>query len=83
MMVRAARGPHTMSPRAGRWGRATRWCGGVVAPLLLPFGLCVRVGKIGDWVFVSSNSENIFCVTFLKRKTVENRKLTLGILLIG
>ena len=35
---------------------------------LLPFGLRVHVGKIGGWVFVSSNSENISCVTFLKRK---------------
>ena len=65
-MVRAARGPHTMSRRDQRWGRATTWCGGVVAPLLLPFGLYVRVEKIGGWVFVPSNSENISCVTFLK-----------------
>ena len=51
----------------------------LVAPLLLPFGLCVHVGKIGGWVFVPCNSENISCVGFLKRKTEENRKLTLGI----
>ena len=82
-MVRAARGPHTMSSRDQRWGRATTWCGGVVAPLLLPFGLRVRVGKIGDWVFVPCNSENISYVGFLKRKTAENRNLALGILLIG
>jgi hypothetical protein len=30
-------------------------------------------GKIGGLAFVSSNSENIFCTTFLKYKTTENR----------
>ena len=48
-----------------------------MAPLLLPFGLRVRVGKIGVWVFVPFNSENISCVTFLKRKTAENTQLAL------
>ena len=48
-----------------------------MAPLLLPFGLRVRDGKIGGWVFVPSNSENISCVTFLKPKTAENRQLAL------
>ena len=46
-------------------------------PLLLPFGLRVRVRKIGGWVFFPSNSENIYCVTFLKRKTAENTQLAL------
>ena len=46
-MVRAARGPHTMCRHGQGWTRATIWCGYLVAPLLLPFGLCVRVGKIG------------------------------------
>ena len=58
-------------------GRATTWYGGLMALLLLPFGLRVRVGKIGIWLFVSSNSENISCVTFLKRKTAENTQLAL------
>jgi hypothetical protein len=31
----------------------------------------------GRSAFVSSNSENIFCVTFLKHKKAENRKLAL------
>ena len=65
-MVRGARGPHTMSPRGQRWGRTTTWCRGLVALLLLPFGLHVLVEKIGGWVFVSSNSENISLITFLK-----------------
>jgi hypothetical protein len=34
--------------------------------------------KIGDSAFVSSNSENISCVAFLKNiKTAENRELAL------
>ena len=41
------------------------------------FGLHVRVGKIGSWVFVSSNSKNISVVTFLKRKRAENSELAL------
>ena len=53
------------------------WCGSLVAPLLLPFGLCVRDDKIGGWVFVPSNSENISCVTFLKPKIAENMQLAL------
>ena len=39
--------------------------------------------KIGPWAFVSSNSENISCVGFLKPKTAENRNWRFGILLIG
>jgi hypothetical protein len=34
-------------------------------------------GKIGTSTFISSNSENISCVTFLKTKTAENRELAL------
>jgi hypothetical protein len=33
--------------------------------------------KIGGSDFVSSNYENISCVTFLKHKTTENRELAL------
>jgi hypothetical protein len=39
--------------------------------------------KIGPWAFVSSNSENLSCVGFLKPKTAENRNWRFGILLIG
>jgi hypothetical protein len=39
--------------------------------------LVLRPGKIGVWVFVSSNSENISYVAFLKHKTTENRELAL------
>jgi hypothetical protein len=33
--------------------------------------------KVGTSAFVSSNFENISCVTFLKHKTAENRELAL------
>ena len=69
-------GPHTMWWR-GRGTHAAMWCWGSVAPLLLPFGLRVRDDKIGGWVFVPSNSDNISCVNFLKPKTEENRLLPL------
>jgi hypothetical protein len=39
--------------------------------------LVLRPGKIGVWVFVSCNSENISCVAFLKHKIAENRELAL------
>jgi hypothetical protein len=40
----------------------------VSGPLCLIFGLHDASGKIGGSAFVSSNSENIFCVAFLKHK---------------
>jgi hypothetical protein len=46
-----------------------------LAPLRLCFGLHLVSGKIGTLAFVSSNSENISCVAFLKHKTTENREL--------
>jgi hypothetical protein len=47
-------------------------------PLLrLIFGLREASVKIGGSAFVSYNFENIFCVTFLKHKTAENRELAL------
>jgi hypothetical protein len=58
--------PHYVVARAR--GRATLWCGWSLAPLRLSFGLRLASGKIGGSVFVSSNSENISCVTFLKHK---------------
>jgi hypothetical protein len=48
-----------------------------VAPLRLLFGLREASVKIGGSSFVSSNSENISYVTFLKQKKAENRELTL------
>ena len=62
--------PHHVVARQ-RGARAAMWCGSLVAPLLVPFGLRVRDGKIGPWVFVLCNSENISCVTFLKPKTAK------------
>jgi hypothetical protein len=49
-------------------GRAALLCGWPLAPLRLCFGLRLVSGKIGTSAFVSSNSENISCVTFLKHK---------------
>jgi hypothetical protein len=47
---------------------AMAWCGQSLAPLRLSFGLRLVSGKIGGLGFVSSNSENISSVTFLKHK---------------
>jgi hypothetical protein len=49
-------------------GRATLWCGWPMAPLCLIFDLREALVKIGGSAFVSSNSENISCVAFLKHK---------------
>jgi hypothetical protein len=49
-------------------GCATLWCGWPLAPLRLIFGLLEASVKIGGSAFVSSNSENISYVAFLKHK---------------
>jgi hypothetical protein len=64
---RWARWPHHRGHMPGA-GRATLWCGWPVAPLHLLFGLLKALVKIGGSAFVSSNSENISYVTFLKHK---------------
>ena len=69
------RGPHHVGTRAG--GRATTRCGHLVALLRLIFGLRVRVSKIGTSGFVSSNSENISRITFLKYKNNRKQELAL------
>jgi hypothetical protein len=61
------RGPsHSM--RGLGVARAMAWRGRPLAPLRLCFGLRLVSGKIGTSAFVSSNSENISCVTFVKHK---------------
>jgi hypothetical protein len=67
-MSEGSQGPHIIGWRALGVTRATRWCGGPLAPLGLSFGLRLVSGKIGGSAFISSNSENISCVTFLKHK---------------
>jgi hypothetical protein len=49
-------------------GRATLGCGEPLAPLRLISGLRDASGKIAGLAFISSNSENISCVAFLKHK---------------
>jgi hypothetical protein len=44
-------------------------------PLRLCFGLRLVSEKIGTLAFVSSNSKNISCVTFLNTKIAKNREL--------
>jgi hypothetical protein len=70
-------GAHTMWWRGQRWARAMAWCGRLPALLLLPFGLRVHDRKLGTLGFVSSNSENIFCTTFLKYKNSRKQELAL------
>jgi hypothetical protein len=61
-------GGHTTWWRGPGVGRVTLWCGCLLAPLRLCFGLCLMSEKIGTLAFVSSNSENISCVAFFKHK---------------
>jgi hypothetical protein len=70
-------GAHTIGWCAPVVTRATLGCGQPLPPSgsLLVFVLHPR--KIGVSAFVSSNSENISYVAFLKHKTAENRKLAL------
>jgi hypothetical protein len=70
-------GAHTRPWRGQGVARTMGWHGRLLDPLRLIFGLCHASGKIGTLAFVSSNSENISCVAFLKHKTAENRELAL------
>jgi hypothetical protein len=72
-------GPGSLTPwwHGQGLGRATLGCGWPLAPLRLIFGLCDASGKIAGLAFVSSNSENISCVAFLKHKNSKKRELAL------
>jgi hypothetical protein len=48
--------------------RAMGWRGRLLAPFRLFFGLRDASGKTGTLAFVSSNSENISFLAFLKHK---------------
>jgi hypothetical protein len=63
--------------RRGQGGCAIPWCGRLLALLHLSFGPRLRVSKIGTLAFVSSNSENISCITFLKYKNSRKQELAL------
>jgi hypothetical protein len=54
------------------YGEASLWLGSVSSSVFWKLRLIS-----GYSAFVSSNSENISCVTFLKHKTAENRELAL------
>jgi hypothetical protein len=58
-------------------GRTTLGCGWPLAPLRLIFELRDASGKIAGLAFVSSNSENISCVAFLKHKNSRKQGLTM------
>jgi hypothetical protein len=70
-------GAHTIARRGQGVARAMARCGFPLAPLCLSFGLRHASAKIVTLAFVSSNSENISCVAFLKHKTAENMELEL------
>jgi hypothetical protein len=64
----ADQGTLTTGGRGQGLGRSPWWWGWPLAPLRVIFGLRKTSVKIGGSAFVSSNSENISCVTFLKHK---------------
>jgi hypothetical protein len=76
-MSEGGRGAHTTWWRGQGVTRATLWCGRLLALIRLCFGLRLRVSKIGTSAFVSSNSENISCITFLKYKNSRKQELAL------
>jgi hypothetical protein len=82
-ILEGTRGAHTRWWHGQGWTRATRWCGHLLDLLRLCFGLRLVSGKIGTSSFVSSNSENISCVTFLKHKSNGKQELALWHLVIG
>ena len=63
---------HTCPRRAKGGVRTWGWCGPIVCPLLLPFGLLESSGVKLRKIVSDVNSENISCVAFLEPKTAEN-----------
>ena len=70
-------GPHTLARRGPTLGRALLGCGALGAPPQVPSGL----QKLPELLFmgekISSDSEDIFRVGFLKPKTAGNTELAL------
>ena len=72
-----ARGAHT-TPRCDQRGPAPRAGVATSAPVFIsPSDSCFGTVKIGTSAFVSSNSENISCITFLKYKNSRKQELAL------
>jgi hypothetical protein len=67
-MSEGGQGPHTIGWHALGVTRATRWCGCPRSPSDSSLDSVSCRGKIGTSGFISSNSENISRVTFLKHK---------------
>jgi hypothetical protein len=76
-------GAHTTPQRGQGVAFAMGWCGRLLAPLCIYFGLRHAPGIIGTLAFVSSNFENISFVAFLKHKTAETGNWHCDISLIG
>src|SRR3954453_16668387 len=67
-----------MPPRSGPGpGRAGVWFGHLAGPPQVIFWHSLRYVILKHWQFVSCNSENIFCTTFLKYKNSRKQELTL------
>jgi hypothetical protein len=76
-MSEGTRVAHTIAQRGQGGTCAMAWCGQPLAPLRLCFGLRLVSGKIGGSGLVSSNFENISCVTFLIQKNSKKQELAL------
>ena len=70
-------GPLAIARRGPTLGRALVWRGALGAPPQVPSGLRDLLDLLFMAEKISSNSEDIFRVGFLKRKTVENTELAL------
>jgi hypothetical protein len=77
VMPEGSQGPHTIGWCTQGSTRASTWCGFPWPPSDSSLDSVSCRGKIGTSGFVSSNCENISCVTFLKHKIAENRELAL------
>jgi hypothetical protein len=77
--VASGGGPGGLTPwwRGPELGRAALGCGRPLAPLRLIFGFRLVSGKTGGSAFVSSNSEKISYVAFLKHKNSRKQGLAL------
>ena len=77
-------GGPTPHPGAARGGAAPPYSVAPPWPLFVsPSNFWKLRGKIGPWALISSNSENISLLGFLKPKTAENSNWPFGISSIG
>ena len=70
-------GHQAIARRGPTLGHALLWCGALGAPPQVPSGLQDLLDLLFMVELISSDSEDISCLGFLKQKTAENTELAM------